>query len=67
VSLWKYIRRGWKEFSSHTIFELGDGSEIRFWHDKWYRVQVFNDIFPDLYSFACVKDASMADYLEVIQ
>ncbi len=22
VSLWKYIRRGWKEFSSHTIFEL---------------------------------------------
>jgi len=21
------------EFSSHTIFEVGDGSKIRFWHD----------------------------------
>jgi hypothetical protein len=30
VRLWKNIRRGWRMFSSHTRFEPGDGSNIRF-------------------------------------
>jgi hypothetical protein len=54
-----------EKFSSHTKFEVGDGSKIRFWHDKWYGDWVLKDIFPDLYSIACVKDASVLDYLEL--
>jgi hypothetical protein len=30
VSLWKNIKRVWREFSSHTRFEIGRGSKIRF-------------------------------------
>lgn len=29
VGLWKNIWRGWGEFSSHTIFEVGDDFKIR--------------------------------------
>lgn len=36
LSLWKNIRRVWREFPRHTIFEVGDGSKIKLWHDKWY-------------------------------
>jgi hypothetical protein len=35
VGLRKNIRRGWGKFSSHTKFEVGDGSKIRFWPDLW--------------------------------
>jgi hypothetical protein len=63
VSLWKCIRRGWREFFSHTIFELGDGSKIRFSSDKWYEDHVHKDIFLDLYSIVCVKDASVAQII----
>jgi hypothetical protein len=30
MGLWKNIMRGWGKFSSHTRFEVGDGSEVRF-------------------------------------
>jgi hypothetical protein len=30
LGLWKNIRRGSRMFFSHTRFELGDGSKIRF-------------------------------------
>jgi hypothetical protein len=33
VGLWKNIRRGWGKFSSHTRFEVEDGSKVSFWHD----------------------------------
>jgi hypothetical protein len=31
VGLWKYIKRGWRIFSSHTRFDPGDEMRIRFW------------------------------------
>jgi hypothetical protein len=35
VGLWKNIRKGWSSFCSHAIFELRDGSKIKFWDDVW--------------------------------
>uniref|UniRef100_A0A2N9FWW1 Reverse transcriptase domain-containing protein n=1 Tax=Fagus sylvatica TaxID=28930 RepID=A0A2N9FWW1_FAGSY len=35
VGLWKHIRKGWDQFSQFTMFEVGDGSAIRFWTDFW--------------------------------
>ena len=55
---------GLGEFSIHTRFEVGDVAKIRLWHDKWYGGQDLKDIFRDLYNIACVKDASVAGYLE---
>jgi hypothetical protein len=33
VGLCKNIKRGWEKFSSHIRFEVGDGSNVSFWHD----------------------------------
>jgi len=55
VRLWKNISGGWWEFSSHTIFEVGDGSKIRFWHDVWCRDQTLKAPFPDSFNLAIVR------------
>jgi hypothetical protein len=52
-------------FYSHTKFELKDGSKIRFYDDVWCgEMTTLNEAFPNLYSIACVKDASIADHLD---
>lgn len=61
------IWRGWGKFSSHARFEIEDDCKIRFLKDKLYGDQVLKDIFPDLFCIDCVKDASMENYLVVIQ
>jgi hypothetical protein len=30
VGLWKFIMRGWEDFSRYTRIEMGDGSKISF-------------------------------------
>jgi hypothetical protein len=37
----KNIRRGWEMFCSHTRFDVGDGTNVRFWHDLWCRDKPF--------------------------
>jgi hypothetical protein len=55
---------GWGEFSSHTRFEVGDGSKIRLWYDVWCADQALKVTFLDLFSLAHCKDAVVADLLE---
>jgi hypothetical protein len=64
VGLWKNIRRGWSLFCSHTRFELGDGSRIRFWDDVWCGQLPLKEAFPVLYGIACDKDAFVAAHLD---
>jgi len=66
VGLWKNIRKGWETFSGFTRFEVGDGERIRFWHDLWCGDSVLKEVFPDLFGIARVKDASVADNMEVL-
>jgi hypothetical protein len=54
-----------KNFSIHTRFEVRDDSKIRFLHDLWCRDRTLKEAFSVWYSIACVKDASLADYLEL--
>ena len=44
MELWKNTRRG-LEFSSHTRFEVSDGSIIRLGHDMWCREQALKAVF----------------------
>jgi hypothetical protein len=60
ASLWKNIRIGWENFSSHTRLVLGDGSWIRFWHDRWCGDMTLKEEFSVLYNIAREKDASVA-------
>ena len=52
-------------FSTRTIFELGDGSKIRFWDNMWCREMALKEAFLDLYNIACVKDASIALHFDL--
>ena len=31
VGLWKNISHGWPSFSLHILYEIGDGSRMKFW------------------------------------
>jgi hypothetical protein len=64
VGLWKYIRKGWKLFSSHIKFDPRDGSNIRFWNDVWCEGLSLKVAFPGLYNMASVKDASIATNMD---
>jgi hypothetical protein len=64
VCLWRYISRGWRLFSSHTRFDLVDGSKIRFWDDVWCGEAILKEAFPGLYNIASAKDASIVDNMD---
>jgi len=55
-------QEGLGKFSSHTRFEVSDGSII-FWHGIWYGDQVLKVLFPNLSNTAHFKDVSMTDHL----
>ena len=49
VSLWKYIKKGWDTFLCFIKFEVGDGSNIKFWMDVWCGDSTLKVCFPELY------------------
>ena len=63
--LWKYIKRAWSFFLSHTRFDSGDGSKIRFWDDVWCGETSLKGAFPILYNIANVKDATVATNMDL--
>ncbi len=42
---------------------MGDGTQIKFWHDLWCGDLPLRQRFPDLYCLARVPEAMEADYL----
>jgi len=65
-SLWRYISKGWGRSFPHCSFEVGDGSLIFFWHDRWCGEIPLKDRFPRLYVLAVDKNASVANYQEQV-
>jgi hypothetical protein len=66
VGVWKHIRRGWECFSKFIKFEVGDGSQISFWHDTWCGAQPLKESYPELYRIARNKEAWMSDYMQIL-
>lgn len=56
---------GLGKFSSHTRFEVIDGSKVRFWHDMWCEDMALKEAYPDLYGIACTNDVFVAVHLEL--
>lgn len=44
-------------------FWVGDGTRVRFWHDRCCGDDMLKVRFPGLYEIACDKDVMVADYL----
>ena len=51
-SLQRYISKGWEKFSSPFSFEVGNGSSIYFWNDRWCGFSSLRDIFSALFVLA---------------
>ena len=59
--LWQSINEGWKSFSKHFSFVVGDGTRIRFWHYRWVRVDPLKILYPELYVILADKEACISD------
>ena len=44
-------------------FVVGEGTRIRFWHDRWIGDNTLKDLYPELYVCSAVKDACISEVL----
>jgi hypothetical protein len=63
VRIWKCIRRGWDSFSRFTRFDIGNGTKVRFWLDRWCGDFPLKEAFPELFGIASIRNASVADLM----
>ncbi|KAL4626758.1 hypothetical protein ACB092_05G120500 [Castanea dentata] len=61
--LWRSINEGWENYSKHLSFVVGDGTRIRFWHDRWIGDATLKVLYPELYECSAVKDACISEVL----
>ena len=61
--LWRSINEGWESFSKHFSFVVGEGTCIRFWHDRWIGDNTLKDLYLELYVCSAAKDACIFEVL----
>ena len=61
--LWRSISEGWKSFSRHVSFVVGDGSRILFWHDKWIEDNSLKSLYPQLFVCSANMEACIFEVL----
>ncbi|XP_057962317.1 protease Do-like 10, mitochondrial [Malania oleifera] len=64
VGLWKNISQGWASFSCDVLYDIGNGSKVKFWQDHWCGETSLAVSYPDLYRFCRDKEASMAELMK---
>jgi hypothetical protein len=62
--LWKSIMMGWDDFRRYTSFEVGLGSKVLFWHDKWCTELPLKDMYSVIFACSNNKDAFIASLFE---
>jgi hypothetical protein len=60
---WAGLMKVKREFLSLGNFDLGDGSQVRFWEDSWIRSRLLKLIFPTLYNIVRRKNVSVSSVL----
>ena len=54
---------GWEVFSSHISFEVGLGTRVYLWHDKWCSDRSLKELFLGLYGCSLNQDDTIASAL----
>jgi hypothetical protein len=54
---WAGLMKVKEEFLSLGKFDLGDGSQVRFWEDSWIQSRPLKSLFPVLYNIVRKKSA----------
>ncbi|KAL4596807.1 hypothetical protein ACB092_12G190100 [Castanea dentata] len=62
--LWKSIQSGWPNFSRYVLFEIGDGSRVKFWHGVWCGDSPLKLSFPKLFNISRDKEAYVVDLMK---
>ena len=60
---WASLMKVKGEFLSMGRFELGDGSQVRFWEDSWITPRPLKTLFTALYNIVRRKSASVRSML----
>jgi hypothetical protein len=55
-----------EEFLSLGKFDIGDGSQVRFWEDTWIRPYPLKSLFPALYNIVRKRSACVRSVLSSI-
>ena len=63
VGLWKNSSQGWPSFSCHILYDIGDGSRVKFWQDRWCGENSLAVRYPNLFRFCRNKDANVAELM----
>ena len=64
VGLWKYISQGWPSFPSHILYDIGDGSRVKFWQDRWCGETSLAVSSPELFRFCQDQEVSVAEVMK---
>ena len=64
VSLWKNIRKEWATFSCSLSYEIGDGSTVGFWTDRWCGSCSLKEAYPELFRITRNKEALVREHLQ---
>ena len=64
VALWKSINQGWPSFSRYILYDIGDGSKVKFWQDHWCGETPLVVSYLDLFRFCRNKEASMVELMK---
>ena len=64
VSLWKSISSGWTTFSRYVLFDIGDGSRVKFWHGVWCGDSFLKLSFLELFNISRDKEAYVVDLMK---
>lgn len=65
VSLWKTIRGGWPTFSHYILFEIGNGSSVKLWHDIWWGDSPLSLCFLELFRINSNKETYVVDLMKL--
>jgi hypothetical protein len=56
---WSGLMKVKLDFLRLDKFEIGDGSQVRFWEDAWLGNIAFKNLFPTLYDIVRKKGATV--------
>ena len=50
--------------SSSIVYEVGDGTQVKFWQDQWCGESSLANCYPELFRICCNKEAGVADLMQ---
>ena len=54
----------WHSFSHQILYDVGDGSRVRYWQDRWCGETSLPVTYPELFRFCQDKEASVAELMK---